>query len=157
MRSKTESAVLKRVYSIALKTRMLQEWDRLHRPLASGRYSERQVFMLELIQGFEPITRRDLGIIFNLSAAAVTADVKPLVDDGLLVESRTKDDRREKPLEIGSKGKTFMEEVSENAARRFAYLFDGVTTQQWEALMDILNKVDQAAKKRVDRTVFGRQ
>jgi len=152
---KIVAEVLTKVYGIGLKARMLAEWVRIHRPVRDD-YSDRQMFALELIHGFAPITRKDLGVIFGMSASSVSDMVRRLVDDGLVTEEKASGDAREKPLALTEQGTAYLDSVRKQNAIRYRYLFDSVTPDEWRTLTDILDKVDAAARRQVDEMIFGK-
>jgi len=152
---KIVSEVLEKDYGIGLKARMLAEWVRIHRPVRDD-YSERQIFTLELIHGFAPITRKDLGIIFGMSPSSVSDMVRRLGDDGLVTEEKAGNDAREKPLALTERGAAYLDSVRKQNAIRYRYLFDSVTPDEWRTLTAILDKVDAAARRQVDEMIFGK-
>ncbi|MBN2584691.1 MAG: winged helix-turn-helix transcriptional regulator [Planctomycetes bacterium] len=151
------SQVVTKVYGIGLKARMLLEWVKIHRP-SRDEYSSRQMFTMELIQGFPPITRKDLGIIFGMSASSVSDMVRQLVADDLVTDEKVSSsgDAREKPLVLTDKGADYLDTVKQQSAIRYRYLFDGVKPDEWMALLGVLDKVDAAAKRQVDEMIFGK-
>lgn len=157
MPDKAVSQVLTKIYSIGLKARMLAEWVKIHRPMRE-QYSARQMFTLDLIQGYPPITRKALGVIFGMSPSSVSDMVRELVADGLVAEEKLEDgaDAREKPLVLTHKGVEYLAATKKSEAIRFRYLFDGISPEEWEGLSDLLDKIDAAAKKQVDEMIFGK-
>ena len=151
------SQVLTKIYSIGLKARMLTEWVKIHRP-SREEYSARQIFTMELIQGFPPITRKSLGIIFGMSPSSVSDMVRQLVTDGLVAEEKVHDggDAREKPLVLTGQGVTYLQETKEQEAIRFKYLFDGISPEEWRGMEGLLDKLDRSAKRQVDEMIFGK-
>jgi DNA-binding MarR family transcriptional regulator len=151
------SQVLTKIYGIGLKARMLSEWVKIHRPVRDE-YSDRQIFALELIHGFAPITRKDLGIIFGMSASSVSDMVRRLADDGLVGETPAVAgaDAREKPLVLTGPGEEFLDALRRQNAVRYRYLFDSVSADEWRVLTGLLDKIDAAAKRQVDEMVFGK-
>jgi DNA-binding MarR family transcriptional regulator len=115
----------------------------------------RKVFAMELIQGYTPITRKSLGIIFGMSPSSVSDMVRELVNDDLVGEEKG-GDAREKPLRLTDKGAKTLRIISESEAIRYRYLFDGVSMDEWQAISPILDKIDAAAKRQVDEMIFGK-
>ena len=154
---KTANEVLAKIYSILLKIRLLREWTRIHKPVRGERYSERQIFTLELIHGVPHIKRRDLGIIFHLSPSAVTETVKPLVDNGLAEEAPRGPDGRERPLVLTSEGESFLSGIKQSEGEQFVYLFEAIEPGDWKALglIKLLQKIDDRAREHVNREVLG--
>ena len=157
MQGEVVTQVLTRIYSIGLKARMLAEWIKIHRP-SQEQYSARQMFTLELIQGFAPITRKSLGVIFGMSPSSVSDMVRQLIADGLVAEEKLQNgaDAREKPLALTEQGASYLKAAKQKEAIRYKYLFDGVRPDEWRGLVDLLDKIDQAAKKQVDEMIFGK-
>jgi len=158
MPSEVAAQVLEKVYGISLKTRILGEWAKIH-TAATYLCSERQLFTLELIRGFPPITRKSLGIIFGLSPSSVSDMVKKLIDDRLVDPAVAGDgnehrDGREKPLALTPKGVEYLEDAKRAASVRFRYLFEGADLKRWQELLVLLDAIDGAARRQVERTVF---
>ena len=151
------SAVATKIYSIGIKARMLAEWVRVHRP-SQEKLSSRQVFMMELILGYPPITRKSLGIIFGMSASSVSDTIRELVNEGLVAEETVAagSDAREKPLKLTDLGTRTLQALKEREAIRYRYLFDSVSVEEWQGLGPILDKIDLAAKRQVDEMIFGK-
>lgn len=151
------SQVLTKLYSIGLKARMLAAWVKVHRP-NQEQLSPRQVFTMELILGFPPITRKSLGIIFGMSASSVSDMVRELVTTNLVAEEKVPDggDAREKPLKLTEQGVTTLRTLKEREAIRYRYLFDGVSVEEWQGMGALLDKIDRAAKRQVDEMIFGK-
>ena len=151
------SHVLTKLYSIGLKARMLAIWVKTHRP-AQDKHSMREIFTMELVQGFPPITRKDLGVILAMSPSSVSDMVRSLIDEGLLAEEKvaTGGDAREKPLAMTEKGNEYLAEMRRRESVRYKYLFETVTPEEWKSLAGLLDKIDAAARKQVDEMIFGK-
>ncbi len=151
--------VLAKVYDIALRTRLLGEWTKIHKAKRTD-YSERQLFVLELIHGFPPITNSKLSTIFGLSASSVSEMVKRLMEDGLVEAERDRDratrDGREKPLRLTTEGQEYLTELKQSGSARFDYLFKGIEPAKWRELLPLLCDIDQAAEAQVQDTIFRR-
>ncbi len=149
--------VLTKLYSIGLKARMLAFWVRTHRP-GRDTHSDREIFALDLVNGFPPITRKALGIIFGMSASSVSDMVRRLIDEGLVAERETAEggDAREKPLVLTEQGERYLEELKQREAVRYRYLFEGISPEEWRGLIGLLEKVDAAATRQVNEMIFGK-
>jgi DNA-binding MarR family transcriptional regulator len=113
---------------------------------------------MELIQGFPPITRKSIGIIFGMSPSSVSDMVRELTTAGLVGEEKMTGggDAREKPLVLTEHGAEYLMAMKEREAVRYKYLFDGVGPDEWEGLAELLDKIDAAARKQVDEMIFGK-
>lgn len=151
------SRVLTKLYSIGLKARMLAVWVKTHRP-AHDKHSMREIFTMELIQGFPPITRKDLCVIFALSPSSVSDVVRGLIEEGLVTEEKVAEggDAREKPLAMTEKGTEYLAEMRRRESVRYKYLFETVSPEEWKNLAGLLDKIDAAARKQVDEMIFGK-
>ena len=151
------SQVLTKLYNIGLKARMLAFWVRKHRP-SQDKHSYKEIFAMDLIHGFPPITRKMLGIIFGMSPSSVSDMVRQLMDEGLVAEEKAQEGRdgREKPLVLSKQGERYLSELKQRDAVRYKYLFEGVSPEEWKGLVGLLDKIDAAAKKQVDEMIFGK-
>jgi DNA-binding MarR family transcriptional regulator len=140
------------VYNISLKARLLGEWNRIHRAEREA-YSERELFILELIDGFAPLTNRTLATIFGLSPSTMSEALKKLMSDGL-IEVIADEDAREKPLRLSDTGQQHLAKIKSHAAERYQYLFRGVEPKKWEPLLPLLRSIDEAARTQVEGTIF---
>ena len=152
--------LLKRLYSISLKARILKSWQETnqvgHSPL-----SEREMLVLEFVHEFSkyaPVTESVVCKVLGISPSSSSDLVGKLVKlDYLIKETGDKGQTRNKPLQTTKEGLQFLEErVRKSGAARFAYLFSGFTKEaEWNTLGDIVESVDEAATKAVRKFVFG--
>lgn len=148
--------VLTKLYSIGLKARMLAFWVRTHRP-TNDTHTYKEVFVLDLIHGFPPITRKSLGIIFGMSPSTVSDMIRQFIKEGLVAEEAANDgDGREKPLVLTEVGRDYLSELKQRESIRYKYLFEGISPQEWEGLVGLLDKIDAAATRQVDEMIFGK-
>src|SRR5206468_7650130 len=91
--------VLKLLFSISLKARILREWQKANRA-QDAQFSERELLTLELVNDFGPITEKGLCKIFGLSFSSVSDLLKKLRQAGFI-----EDKARGKPLRLTEKGK----------------------------------------------------
>lgn len=156
MSDQIKKQVLTKLYSIGLKTRMLAFWVRTHRPTQDD-HSYKEIFVLDLIYGFPPITRKSLGIIFGMSPSSVSDMIRKFMKEGLVSEEASADgDGREKPLVLTEAGQAFLMELKQSQAVRYKYLFDEISAEEWQGLVGLLDKIDAAASRQVDEMIFGK-
>ena len=147
--------ILEKLFSISLKARILRTWQKASRA-DEQEFSELELFALELVSDFGPITEKGLCKIFGLSFSSVSDIVKKLRDKSLI---ECADKNRGKPLTLTKEGKTKLEEIKRSSATRFSYLFespDTLTEEEWRVLMKLLEKMDKNAERHIQRFIFDR-
>lgn len=150
MRMKASTVTL--MFSISLKARILREFQKVTR-VQEQEFSERELFALELISDFGPITERGLGKVFGLSPSSVSDMLQHLCELGLI---DIKDKARGKPLILSKLGEERLRSIKQISATRFGYLFERLEDDDWAALDRIFTQVDKNAERYVNMLVFDR-
>ena len=144
------------LFSISLKARILRAWQQANRA-QDQEFSENEMFTLELISDFPPITEKGLCKILGLSFSSVGELVKQLVQKGTIDPSEK---ARGKPLVLTKCGEQILKRLKERSAARLSYLFDStnnpLTDSEIEILKKIFRKVENNVEHQVQTLVFDR-
>lgn len=143
------------MFDISLKARILREWQKAAAARQSE-FSERDMLVLEIAHGFGPITETEIRTIFGLSPSFISELVKSLRDAGLVErEDSAGRDVRAKPLTLTAAGKAQLERIKTASAQRFEYLLSETSEEEQELLAPILEKIKEAATRKVREMIFG--
>lgn len=146
--------LLSRVFHIALRARILREWQVAH-AARSPQFNDREMLTLEVINDFAPITEKELCKIFGLSPSSVNEMVKKLADLGLVDKETEAADKRAKPLRLTPDGVSALEGIKAGSARRFGYLFASLTEDEQQRLLPVFEKIGRTVDTKVREMVFG--
>ena len=102
-----DNKLLALLFSISLKARILRAWQKSTK-VSEQEFTERDLFSLELIQDYPPMTEKGLCKIFGLSPSSVSDIVKNLCEKGLI---DTSEKSRGKPLELTPEGVRKLNEI----------------------------------------------
>src|SRR5882672_5108333 len=142
-----QNEVLKTLFSVQLRTRILREWQKANRA-QDQEFSERELLTLELVEGFGPITEKGLCKIFGLSFSSISDIIKKLGEADLLDKSEK---ARGKPLALTKKGQQTLEDLKKVSAKRFEYLFESFSDEEWKDLMRLFDKVQKNVERYTQR------
>ena len=144
------------MYSISLKARIIREHQKTKKA-AEQEFSERELFALELIGDYGPITEKGLCNALGLSFSSIGELVKNLGRKGAV---DTSEKIRGEPLRLTKQGKELLKHLKLMSSLRFQYLFDSpddpLTENEHKVLMQVFQKVESNADRHLQQEVFDR-
>jgi len=146
---------MSKILEVALKIRVHREWQRSS-AVASARFSEREMLILELINKFGLITEQAFVKILGLSPSSINEVIRKLSEEGFLIKEKSTSDHREKPVGLTEEGIKAVEEIKQLNIARYQYLFSKIPVEQLESLIPLLDIVDKTVSTKVMVEVFDR-
>ena len=146
--------VLKKIYSISLKSRILREWQKANQALNDD-LTEKELLLLETIAEFSPVTEKMICKVLGLSPSSAYGMVQRLGEVGLVDLSEK---ARGKPLELSEKGRERLLKLKEANSIRLAYLLGSATEDDpiWGTWLKLLAPIEVNVGAAVATQVFGR-
>lgn len=91
----------------------------------------------------------DVAKVLKVTLPAVTHKVNDLVGQGLIVKETSAKDLRVTFIRLTNEGKSYVESIRESYYKPLEQLVDHLGPEDTEALMDILEKINQMGKIRL--------
>ena len=106
--------------------------------LSHGRF---RVLVMLLRAGEDGLSPAELAQLIGVTRATMTGLVDGLADDDLLRRRENEQDRRQKRIELTSKGRRLVERLLPDHFRRITAMMAGLSGSEQQSLVHLLNKV----------------
>jgi len=121
-------ALALKVFTLMVKVRLFRRLER-SRGSEQSDLSEREFLALELLSQNAPMRECYFGKWMGLQSTSLQELVNRLSAARFISKVRPKSDRRLRLLELTDEGRRFLNEQRINGARRYTFLFDGLSNQ----------------------------
>jgi len=138
--------------------RILMEHERASTSPVEQPYTEREILILFLVRDFEGVaTAKTICRVFDMRPSQAGKILENLIKREVLKKSGTpvsKKSGRGVPLELGPKGMEELNGISMGIGRRFAYLYQDLTTEQRKQMYELTKRMRTAAKRQIEERIF---
>jgi DNA-binding MarR family transcriptional regulator len=117
-------------------------YERLSRPLSSGRLSLARMHVLEWLSDHDGASMSELGAALHISRTAVTQLVTGLEADALVVRAEHPIDRRSRLVRITDAGRVALQQALPAHQERVERLLTDLNPEEQRQLIELLGKLD---------------
>lgn len=144
------------IHEVVLKIRLLRRYQQAV-TAGTEELSEREIFGLQIISAFGPVTESQLGKVLGLQTSALADVIGRLLRRELASKGRSNADQRQRLLTLTKKGKVVLDQIKRKMAQRYRFLFKGcITREEVSRFILLLEQMNRNVDLEVDRVIFDR-
>ena len=141
---------LNKMFSVLLKVRLLREWQKSNK-MGESPFSERELLTMEMINGFDSITEKDLTKLLGVGFSSVSGMVSKLTNLELIGKP---EGTRGKPLFLTQKGQECLKNIKQASVIGYDFICASLNEEEKQSLMSILSKIENDVIKNMRSEMF---